>query len=158
MIDRRTLAECFDSPRMLRHAIVQERAIRAWGKRVQRRCQFPGYPDIDQHEVDWPLDLTKCLAQIALSQIDETAQTGVAEMRPCGVSLLGLVFGADHHTVASASTDIVAHRSGQIERRDTVGSSNLDNSAGVDGTAELVAELRLVAIQRIDETRRSSTS
>jgi NAD(P)-dependent dehydrogenase (short-subunit alcohol dehydrogenase family) len=26
---------------MLRHAIVQERATRAWGKRVQRRCQFP---------------------------------------------------------------------------------------------------------------------
>jgi len=34
--------------------------------------------------------------------------------------LLGLVFGADHHTTASASTDIVAHRSGQIERRDAI--------------------------------------
>src|SRR5579863_991321 len=70
------------------------------------------YPDIHQHEVDRPLDLTKCLAQIALSQIDETAQTGFAEMRSCGASLLGLVFGADHHTAASASTDIVAHGSG----------------------------------------------
>jgi hypothetical protein len=38
MIDRRTLAECFDSLRMLRHAIVQERAIRACGKAWQQGC------------------------------------------------------------------------------------------------------------------------
>jgi hypothetical protein len=73
------------------------------------------YPDIDQHEIDRPLDLTKRLAQIALSQIDEAAQADFVKVLAGGTSLLGLVFRADHYPAAAAGLDIVAHRSSQIE-------------------------------------------
>src|SRR5260370_1170891 len=64
-----------------------------------------------------------------------------------GRRLRRLVFGADPHAVAAGSADIVAHRGGEIERRDPVGGAGFDDPAGVARPAELIAELGLVAIE-----------
>ena len=48
------------------------------GDKFERRSRH-GYPDIDQHEIDRPVDLLKCSSQIALTEIDETAQAGFLE-------------------------------------------------------------------------------
>src|SRR5262249_18286351 len=94
--------------------------------------------------------LTKGLAQIAFSQIDEIAQTGFVEVCACRTSLLDLVLSADHHTAASASMDIVAHRSSQIERRDAIRGAHLDDPPRVDCPTDLVAELGFVTVERIE--------
>ena len=44
--------------------------------------------------------------------------------------------------------DVVAHRRGEIERRNPIGRADLDNPVRIAGTAELVAELRLVTVER----------
>ena len=120
-----------------------------WRYNFQRRpCH--GYPDVDQHEIDRSLDLTERLAQIALAEVDEIAQAGFVEKISRCLHLLRLVFGTDHDAAATRSTHIVPHRRSQVERRDAIGSADLDDQASVDGPAEVVAELRLIAIKRID--------
>jgi hypothetical protein len=44
--------------------------------------------------------------------------------------------------------DIVAHGGGEIERRDPMGCADLDDPPRIAGAAELIAELRLVAVER----------
>src|SRR5882672_2838142 len=114
---------------------------------LQRRPRHRD-PDIHQHEIHRSIDLPECLAQVAFAQIDETAQAGLLEMRPCRACLVGLVFGADHHAVAAAGADIVARGCREIERRDRVGCADLDDPARIICAAKLVAELRLVTIER----------
>src|SRR4030081_3555819 len=69
-------------------------------------------------------------------------------MRPRRGCLAGLVFGAAHHAVAAGGIDIVAHGGREIERRNPVGCADLDNPARIICAAKLVAEFRLVAIER----------
>ena len=117
------------------------------GDQLERRPRHRN-PDVDQHEIHRPVDLLERLAQIALPKVDVAAQSRLREMFPRGLGFLGLVFGADDDAFAAAGPQVVAHRRGQVERRDAVGRADLDDAAGVVGAAELVAELGLVAIQR----------
>src|SRR5260370_13650954 len=69
-------------------------------------------------------------------------------MDPGGHGLFGLILGANITTPLPPRASIVAYRRRQVERRDAVGGADLDDQPGVVGAAELVAELRLVAVQR----------
>jgi hypothetical protein len=71
----------------------------------------------------------------AFAQIDEAAQSRFLEMRPCDARLLGLVFGANHHAIATCSMDIVTHGRAEIQRRNSVGRAGLDNATGIVGAA-----------------------
>ena len=89
------------------------------GDEFERRSRHRN-PDIDQREIYRPVDLSKCLPQIALSEIDETGQTRFLEMRPCRSCLLGLVLRADYYALTAGSTKVVAQGGSQINRRDAV--------------------------------------
>ena len=119
------------------------------GDEFERRSRHRN-PDIDQREVYRPVDLSECLPQIALSEIDETGQTRFLEMRPCRSCLLGLVLRADYHALAAGSTKVVAQGGSQINRRDAISRADLDDPAGIDSPAKLIAELGLVAVERVE--------
>jgi len=59
-----------------------------------------------------------------------------------------LVLGADHHTVAAGSSDVVSDGGSQIERRNPVGGADLDDPPSIDGPAELVAKLGFITVER----------
>src|SRR5207249_7117857 len=82
------------------------------------------------------------------AQIDEIIQGRLLEMRPRRTALVWLVFGADHHARSAGGLDVVAHRCGEIERRDPVGRASFDNPARIVGAAKLIAEFRLVTVKR----------
>ena len=114
---------------------------------LQRRSRHAD-PDIHQHEIHRPTDVFQGFAQIAFTQVDEAAQAGLLEMRPCRTCLVRLVFGADHLAGTARRVDGVAQRRGEIERRHPPRGAGLDNPARLAGTAKLVAEFRLVAVER----------
>src|SRR5216683_6123960 len=114
---------------------------------LQRRPRHRD-PDIHQHEIHRSVDLPERLAQVAFAQIDEPAQTRLLEMRPCRACLVCLVFGADHYAIAAAGVDVVAQGCREIEGREPVGCADLDDPARIICAAKLVAELRLVTIER----------
>ena len=94
------------------------------------------------------LDLFKCLAQIAFTQVDETAQGRLLEMSSCCENLLWLVFGADDHAVAAGSADSVAYGCSEIERRNAIRGTGLDDAARATCAAKLITEFRLVTVKR----------
>jgi hypothetical protein len=70
------------------------------------------------------------------------------EVRPRCFRLARLVFGANDDTVAAVLSDIVADGGSEIKRRNPEGGADFDDTPRLEGTAKLVAELRLVAVQR----------
>jgi hypothetical protein len=81
-------------------------------------------------------------------KIDDVAEPCFREMILCGFCLFGFVLGADHQPATATGPHIVAHGRCQIERRNPKGGADLDNSPNVARPAKLIAERRLVAIQR----------
>src|SRR5262249_26791953 len=54
----------------------------------------------------------------------------------------------DHHPVAAVLAEVVSHGGREVERGDAEGGAGLHDPARAERTAELVAELRLVAVER----------
>src|SRR4029077_5753705 len=61
--------------------------------------------------------------------------------------LCGFVLRPEPPAVPAGGAHVVAHRGGEIERRDPVGGAGLDDPSGLARPAELIAELRLVAVE-----------
>src|SRR5581483_5522522 len=114
---------------------------------LERRTRHPD-PDVHQHEIYRALDAIKGLAQVAFAQIDEIAEPRLREMRPRGFSLGRLIFGGDHHAIAAGGVDVVPDGGGEIKRRDTERRADLHDPARIGRAAKLIAELRLVAVER----------
>jgi hypothetical protein len=100
-------------------------------------------PDVEQDEVDRPLEGPGRLDDIALAQVDEAGQAGRREIGAGALGLGRLILGA-----VDCAAAVVPHRGGQIEGRDAERGARLDDPARADGAAEHVAELRLVLIER----------
>src|SRR5205807_7741034 len=71
-------------------------------------------------------------------------------MRARRICLLGLVFRASHQAVPAGSTNVVTDRGSQIKGRDSVGRADFDDPAGILGTAELVAKLSFIPVERVE--------
>src|SRR6202789_4102543 len=65
-----------------------------------------------------------------------------------GRGLRWFILGADDHAAAAGNADIVAHRGSEIQRRNAIGRTSLNDPACIAGAAELIAEFRLVTIER----------
>src|ERR1041384_1628104 len=93
------------------------------GSRAQRRCdEFQRRtchrrPDVDQHEINWRTNISKCLAQVAFTEVDQIGTSSLSKAGACGFNLFRFELRADHDSFSAVGEQVVSHSSGKEEGR-----------------------------------------
>jgi hypothetical protein len=86
-----------------------------------------------------PAGILQGLLRVPFADIDEGTQAGLLEVAARGRDLSGFEFGAHDDTAA-----VIAHRRGQVGRRDAKGGAELDDTLSAQGARDEIQELALL--------------
>ncbi|CAG0955739.1 hypothetical protein MYXO_00470 [Myxococcaceae bacterium] len=97
---------------------------------------------VAEHEINGSVEAAKGFPRIPLADLDEIEQTGFAQMLARSSGLARDHLRPDHFASA-----VLAHREGEVDRRDAERGTELDDSSGAECPCEQVAEHALAAIE-----------